>query len=112
MQVCSVNFRRYINSVIATIALEVRIGEGIADLEAVFPFTTVERRLDSRTRKADRIVVLVAVQGNAGQPVRVELEAVRTQTTSRVEPTPTPGTLELAKKVSFPSLPSREELEY
>ena len=73
MQVCSVNFRRYINSVIATIALEVRIGEGIADLEAVFPFTTVERRLDSRTRKADRIVVLVAIQGNWS--TKIELEA-------------------------------------
>ena len=27
-----------------------------------------------------------------------------------VEPTPTPGTLELAKKVSLPSLPTRDEL--
>ena len=39
-----------INGVIAAVGLDVGVCEGIANLKAVFPLTTEERRLDSWTR--------------------------------------------------------------
>ena len=107
-----VNTSSDIDGVIAAVGLDVGAGEGIPDLKAVFTLTTEERRLDSWASEADRVVVLVGIQLDAGEPIGVELKAVSTSTTFRVEPTPTPGTLVFAKKVSLPSLPTREELAY
>ena len=70
-----------INCVITAIGLDIRAGEGISNLKAVFTLTTKERRLNSRTCQADRVVVLVAVQLDAGQSIGIELKAVRTSTT-------------------------------
>ena len=70
-----------INGVIAAVGLDIGAGEGIANLKAVFPLTTEERRLDSRSSQADRVVVLVAVQLDAGEPVGIELKAVCARST-------------------------------
>ena len=54
----------------------IRIGEGIADLNAVFPLATVDGRLNSRSSQANCVVVLVAVQLDTCESVGIELKAV------------------------------------
>ena len=67
---------RDINGVIAAVGLDVRVGEGVANLKAVITLATEEGRLDSRPCQANRVVLLIPVQVDAGEPVRVELKTV------------------------------------
>ena len=83
MQISVLNAGGDINGVIAAVRFDVRAGEGIANLKAVFPLTTVKRRLNSWSGQANRVVFLIAVQLDAGQPIRVELETVCTGATQQ-----------------------------
>ena len=67
MQEGVINTSGDINSVVTAVGLHIGVCEGIANLKAVFPATTVERRLDSWT-KANRVVVLIPVQLDALSP--------------------------------------------
>ena len=112
MQVGVVDASSDINGVIAAIGLDVGIGEGIADLKAVFTLTTEERRLDSWTSEANRIVVLVAVQLDAGESKGIEFKTVSAFSTKQSGTSSNAGDLEFAKNVSLPSPPTRDELAY
>ena len=72
-----------VNRVVTAIRLDIGTCEGIANLKAVFTLATEEGRLDSWTCQANRVVVLVGIQLNAGEPERVELETVGTRSTKK-----------------------------
>ena len=68
MQESIVNASGDIDSVIAAVCLNIRIGEGIANLKAVFPLATKMKTSQQSVQSGGLNRCLVAIQIDTGQP--------------------------------------------